>query len=339
MPIPEKLGGFKVLKDVTRIVAALPREADDLPLRVFRALADRKINLPYATCVSCDHFWGLTIMVEDGNAVGTATALEAVLTKSPALHHGGAILSIFPHRKNPEITRALFEAFGREGVAPDALASSPSAISVVLDETILNRASSALFGPFTFSAYRSPADWKLAQKGKEQLYKEVVASYQEKRPKVYGLEYQDAQALLQVKLDMGRIAALGPPFGRLARSGLSLTFLATSPCRESNREQIAFCLPLSDDDLCQQTLREALPLEDLRSIGPAAVFSMNGPHFGDRYGIVSELLMAFKTGHVDFLGLSCTIASITGVVPSAQLTAAIEAIQGRFDIPSVMERM
>jgi aspartokinase len=338
MPIPEKLGGFKVLKDVTRIVLASPKGAGDFPLRIFRLLSDQKINLPYATCVSDGPAWGLTIVVEASDAVRTSAALEAALSNRPVLQPGSAILSIFPHRKNPEITRALFEAFGREGVAPAAMASSPSAISVVLDESVLNRASSALFGPFTFSAYRTPADWKLAQKGKEQLYKEVVASYQENRPKVYGLEYQDQQALLQVRIDRGQIAALGPAFGRLARPGLSLTFLAASHCKEKGYDQISFCHPLSENDLCQQTLRETFPIADLRSVAPVAAFSMNGPHFGDRYGIVSELLMAFETGHVDLLGLSCTIASITGIVPSAQLPAAIRAIQGRFDIPSIIER-
>jgi len=337
MPIPEKLGGFKVLKDVTRIVVASPREADDFPLRVFRALADQKINLPYATCISDEHVWGITIVVEAVDAVRTSAALEAAITKRPTLHPKGAILSIFPHRKNPEITRALFETFGREGVALDAMASSPSAISVLLDEGILNRASSALFGPFTFSAYRTPADWKLAQKGKEQLYKEVVASYQEKRPKVYGLEYQDGQALLQVKLDRGHMGTLGALFKRFARPDLHLTFLTASPCKEG-KEQISFCLPVSQDNACQQIVTDTASGSDPRCLEPVAAFSMNGPHFGDRYGIVSDLLVALSSGHVDLLGLTCTIASMTGVVPSTQLTAAIEAIRGRFDIPSVIER-
>ena len=75
------------------------------------------------------------------------------------------------------------------------MANSPSAISTVLEEHLLIQASSALFGPFAFGAYRTPADWKLAQKGKEQLFKEVIATYQEKHPKTYGLEYQDHQEL------------------------------------------------------------------------------------------------------------------------------------------------
>jgi aspartokinase len=338
MSIPEKLGGFKVLKNVARISLVSPREARNFPSRVFRSIAEKKINLPFATCVLDDHAWGLNIVVEGGDADQAAAVLEATLDKISAVQSGRAILSLFPHKKNPEITRALFETFGREGVPTDALANSPSAISVVLDENALDKASRALFGPFTFSAYRTPSDWKLAQKGKEQLYKEVVASYQEKRPKVYGLEYQDQQAFLQVRLDRRHIGSFGTSLKRFAQLGLYLAFLATSPCEKAGEEEISFCLPASESRAYKEIMSKTAFHSDPQGLPPVAAFSMNGPHFGDRYGIVSELLMALGTGHVDLLGLSCTIASITGVVPSAQLTAAIASIRERFDIPSVIER-
>ena len=338
MSTPEKLGGFKVLKNVTRISLVSSRKARDFPSRVFRSIADEKINLPYATCVLDDQAWGLNIVVESGDAEKTAAVLEATFDRKSAIQSKSAILSLFPHKKNPEITRILFEAFGRENVPTDALANSPSAISVVLDETVLDRASRALFGPFTFSAYRTPSDWKLAQKGKEQLYKEVVASYQEKRPKVYGLEVQNQQAFLQVKLDRRHIASFGSSFKKFARLGLYLAFLATSPCEEGGEENISFCLPMSDKTAYKELMGNTPFPSGPVGLEPVAAFAMNGPHFGDRYGIVSELLMALETGHVDLLGLSCTIASITGVVPSDQLTAAIASIRERFDIPSVIER-
>lgn len=333
MPVPERLGGFKVLKNVARITIFSARGAEDFPLRVFRIIADRKINLLYATCISDGDAWILVLVMEPDHALEILMALEAFLAVHPTLYHGCAVLSIFPHRKNPEIAGALFEAFGREGIPLDALASSPSTISVVLNQGILNRAGRALFGPFTFGAYRTPADWKLAQKGKEQLYKEVVASYQEKRPKVYGLQYHDGQALLRVHVDRGLVTAMGPLFNRLALPGLSIPFLMAGPGGHADREQIAFCVPVSELDPCREALREAAPFAEFTSTAPAALFSMNGPHFGDRYGIASALLAAFETDHVSLVGLSCTIASITGVISSSQLGTAIEAIQSRFDIP------
>jgi aspartokinase len=69
-----------------------------------------------------------------------------------------------------------------------------------------------------------------------------------------------------------------------------------------------------------------------------AVFSMNGPHFGDRYGIASELLSAFEENRIDLLSLSCTIASISGVVPSSQLEATISTIEKCFEVPAVIRK-
>ena len=65
---------------------------------------------------------------------------------------------------------------------------------------------------------------------------------------------------------------------------------------------------------------------------------MNGPHFGDRYGIVSELCESLEGRQVDLLALSGTIASITGVIPRHQVEPALEAIQERFEVPSVTKR-
>jgi len=338
MSAPEKLGGFKVLKDVTLISLFSPKQTKGYPSGFFSFIADKKINLPYVTCVFDDHAWGLNIGVESGDAGKMIGAIEEAFEKKSIHHPDSAILSIFPHKKNPEITGSLFEAFGREGVNANALANSPSAISIVLDEKVLNKASSALFGPFSFSAYRTPADWKLAQKGKEQLYKEVVASFQEQRPKVYGLEYQDNQEFLRVKLNTQSLGGFGTSFKEFARLGLNLTFLATSPCEEEGKEKVAFCLPVAENSSYIKMMNGITPRADIRSLAPVSTFAMNGPHFGDRYGIVSELLISLEKGRVDLLGLSCTIASITGVVPSSQITSAIEAIKGCFDIPSVIER-
>lgn len=338
MSAPEKLGGFKVLKDVTLISLFSPKQTKGSPSRFFSFIADEKINLPYVTCVFDDHSWGLNIAVESRDAGKALGLIEEAFEKKSIHYPDSTILSIFPHKKNPEITGSLFEAFGREGVNANALANSPSAISIVLNENVLNKASSALFGPFSFSAYRTPADWKLAQKGKEQLYKEVVASFQEQRPKVYGLEYQDNQEFLRVKLNTKSIGDFGTSFKKFARLGLNLTFLATSPCEEEGKEKVAFCLPATENSSYIQMMNGITPQEDIQSHAPVSTFAMNGPHFGDRYGIVSELLISLEKGNVDLLGLSCTIASITGVVPSSHITLAIEAIKGCFDIPSVVER-
>ena len=337
MPTPTKLGGFKILKDVVRISAFIPDEKEDAPARFFQVIAEEKINLPYVTCIHDSQSWGLNLMVDTSDKAKISQVIEKNFGKIFQYTNDSAILSIFPHRKNPEITGSLFEAFGQQGLKPDSVANSPSAISVVLKEENLNKASSALFEPFSFSAYRTPADWKLAQKGKESLYKEVVASYQEKRPKVYGLEYHEKQEFLKLILNINEMAQYGVIFKKFSEIGLHFTFIVTSPLQEE-KGTLAFCLPVRENRSNAEVLNPLASEVMIDSISPVSIFSMNGPHFGDRYGIASELLTFFAKCQIDLLSLCCTIASITGVVPSHQLESTIQTIKSCFEVPSVIKK-
>jgi aspartokinase len=330
------LGGFKILKNVSRISVA--SRGKGFPETLFRSVAEQRINLPYATLVAEGDFWGINLVVETADEADLCRLIRrdfgSIFTVTPR----SAVLSVFPHRRNPEISARLFEAFEQQNLEPDALANSPSTISVVLKQDLIESASHALFQPFTFSAYQTPQDWKLAQEGKEKLYKEVVASYQEKKPKVYGLEAFEGQNLVQIRLDRTKLTRVGASFRGFARLSANLTFLATSPSHEDGKELLAFCLPASQSEAYGRVIRRIAPEIGFEESPSVTIFSMNGPHFGDRYGIVSELCGSLGTRGVDLLALSCTIASVTGVVPRHQFESALEAIQHRFEVPSVTKR-
>ena len=326
------------MKEVVWISLARPERERSFPAELSHLLAKEKTNLPFLTCGNEDWRWGLDLVIDSHDAEKTANLIQGNFHKTDFTTAKGVILSIFPHRGKPETLGLLLDAFYKEGVAPVAVANSHSSISVVLQEEIANKASNALFGPFSFSAYRTPADWKLAQKGKEKLYKEVVASYQEKRPKVYGLEWQAEQELLQVKMNRDNLRAVGEVFKGLSQLDFPLTFLITSPSKEKGTTNLFFCVPESDKPRYSEILKE-LPAGAITTRVPSvAYFTMNGPHFGDRYGIANELLMALDEVQAELLGLSCSIASISGVVPAEQIHPAIQAIQGCFEVPSVINK-
>jgi aspartokinase len=330
------LGGFKILKNVSRI--SIVAEGRGFPEDLFRRIAEERVNLPYATLVSEGSYWGLNIVVEAVDEEKVRRLLMETSGPVFTVISRSAVLSLFPHRRNPEISARLFEAFEHQHLEPDALASSPSTISVVLRQNLIDSASHALFEPFTFSAYQTPEDWKLAQEGKEKLYKEVVATYQEKKPKVYGLEIYEGQNLLQIKLNGAKITHVGASFRSFARLSLNLTFLATSPSHEQGKDIVAFCLPTSQGETYGRVITKIAPDVDFQAVPSVVLFSMNGPHFGDRFGIISELCASFWARRVDLVALSCTVASVTGIVPHHQCEPALAAIQERFDVPSVTRR-
>ena len=316
-----RLGGFKVLKGMARFSLIIQEKTGITPALLLRSIAERKINLPYFTSFHRDGYWGLNLLVETPKGLQTSLIIEEVVGK-PCEHTSEcAVFSIFPHKKDPLVLCNLIDAFKENSVKPEALAISPSAISVVLQEKDLEMASDSLFGPFSFSAYRTPEDWKLAQKGKEEIYKEVIATYQESRPKVYGLEYYEGQKIEDIDFQSKSISAT-ECFIKIGPDERILTFSASYPDPDHREEILGICIsgtggPENSDNI---------------------VFSMNGPHFGDRYGICFEMMESLENKGVYLLGLSCTIASITGVVNISKLDKTIEGIKECFDVPVVVKK-
>ena len=333
-----RLGGFKVLKDVTLISLVSAEETGDLPVRLCRAIADEKINRPYVSVVNNGRSWGMHIMLDAADRTPATRLVDKEPDTVATSVSESAILSVFPYRSNPTVVGSLLEVFDREGIDTQSYANSPSAVSAVVKRDLIRKAGSALFDTFDFGAYQTPEDWKLAQKGKEQLYREVVASYQEKKPKVYGLEIREGLEFIHIRLDNGSIGQIGIALRKLSQLGVNLTFISKNPCRLQGAEDLFICLPPSSDRPNAEVIGRMAPQVVIDTAFPVATFSMNGPHFGDRYGIAGELLSAIKESGVDLLALNCSIASIIGVIPLDQIQPAIRAIQRCFEVPSVTQK-
>ncbi len=322
-----QLNGSKVLKGVSAYALSCPPGTGGEPLFLCRAVAEAAINLPYVTIVRGDGGWLVTLAVENADEKRTGHLLAG--------HRFGeitcrgrmcAILSLFPHQGNPRVAGSLFESFGRAGLTVQGMANSPSALSVILMEEDLERISRVLFKAFSFKTYKTPEEWSAAQKGKEALYKEVVASYQEKRPKVYGVTCLGNQQLVSALFHDPTLSPASAFMNEAADSGVRLSFITSCPSRSRGSIHLAYCVP--------ETFEGGRAFHT-STAEPTAVFSMNGPHFGDRYGITSELLAALENRGIELLALNCTVASITGTVPASQLDSAVEAIQGCFEVPTV----
>jgi aspartokinase len=331
------LGGFKILQGMAGFSLVRSVKSGYSPAQICRAITRKRINLSYLSLIHNGQFWGLYTIFDPIDGPKLSPLLEETTGKRISYSSGTAVVSLFPHKNDPDITGRLLEILGKTDVMPDSMANSPSAISLVLKERHLDTIKKGLFESFTFSAYRTPEDWKLAQKGKEDVYKEVIASYQEQKPKVYGLEYYDSSELLQATISDQHMPPLGTAFKGYAQAGLNL--ILSSICPYGYKAKIlSFCLPELTSGSNAGSIKTSHLTKPVNRLAPVAVFSMNGPHFGDRYGIASGLLTAFEENHINLLCLNCTIASIIGVVPYRQLDSCIRTIKGYFDVPGVIKR-
>ena len=87
----------------------------------------------------------------------------------------------------------------------------------------------------------------------------MVASYQEQKPKTYGLEMTGQHDFVSVRLDDGNLAPFAPTLYACSQHGLNLTFLSLSPADPERDETLAFCLPGSNGKASAQGARSKSP--------------------------------------------------------------------------------
>jgi hypothetical protein len=329
-----KLGGIKLFKDAVCFTLTRKRGTEEHLLELCRDIAEEKINLSlFAFGVNGSLWWAN--LVAGGHVERSLSPLLHRLFEGGYRRTGCAVLSLFPHRNNPEVAGTLLNVLTESSLPFTGLACSSSAMSIIVNQEELDQATLALFTGFHFGPYRSPTDWKSAQEGKEELYKEVVASYQERRPKVYGLEWRDGQSFQAMTLTGEDLKEVSAVLQEWAGKGLALPFIISGPGEESGRTYLSLCLPAHPP--FEDTARRLLPGIPSQH-PPVAIFTLNGPHFSDRYGIVSDLLLALFRARVGLLALSCAVSSISGVVLSEQIHLTTKIIQECFEVPGVIRR-
>ncbi|RLB43105.1 MAG: hypothetical protein DRH12_03865 [Deltaproteobacteria bacterium] len=336
------LGGFKILWDCAHFSLFYENAQDpEYVLDICSTLSESQLNLPFFTFGLDQRGQYLGITVESNAAPRAQEILHNFSAQSDKAFlkaHKSSILSIFPHRNRPEIAASLLHAFSESKIQPAAMANSSAAISAVIDRGLAPQAAQALFGPFCFNTYRTPEDWKLAQKGKEKIYKEIIASYQEKRPKVYSLNWDLDLDLFEVWSPSDGLGSFAELIRRLDRAEVNLAFLVSFAVGVNQEHKFFLAFPHAKLDTVQEDLRHLTSCRIILRPRTVSVFSMNGPHFGDRYGIAALLFRCFYEALIRPIAVGCTVASIMGLVESDRVKAATEAIKASFDVPAVMEK-
>jgi aspartokinase len=327
-----QLGGIKILEGQSRIESSCDYANDGLA-RMCHQLGVERINLSLLTHIADDgHGKSATTLCTE-SASGFAAYFLVKLDASSVVDvlHNVCILSSFPHDRRPLIAGALFELLARERIYPIALASSPSAISVLTPSADTKSVIDGLFRSFEFPDYRSPIEWHAAYLGKEQMFRDVVGSYEEQDIKVYAILDQTGLDLWTFRLNSMWMGQMGTALRELDGLGLKMPFFVAHWYQDRGLI-ISLCLAASHREDIRRVIVERLPYAASSHRDAAAVF-LHGPHFGDRHGIASELTGSLHEAGIKPLAVSCTVHSISVVLKPEDLRPGVHAISTRFHVP------
>jgi len=166
---------------------------------------------------------------------------------------------------------------------------------------------------------------------------ETIAIYWEDKIRTYGLNLLEGLALYCFTLPSDRIgqwgAALRSPDN--ADPAFRLLWAQAEPC-----ERIRICLVC--DKIHCHSLRSVLdhPAGHWETCDPAPVdlIYFQGPHFGDRYGIMDFTLRALAPEQAPILATVCAMATIYLVLPSGWGRKACDRLNRAFEIPKTAAR-
>lgn len=330
-----RIGGLKVLEEGACVTSSSPLEGNRLGPSVCAPLAQRRLNLTFFTHVAGDREVLCTAR-HNGEAALTLLESQADPAASLALQPDTSILAVYPHDKRPEVIGTFIKSLARARVVIHGLASSPSAISVVLSSSRIKPAVVQLFEHFTFPGFASPQEFFSAQAPPKEYLEKVVAAYQEKVNKVYWIIPQPDLDFWGMSIATADILA-GFADALMGMSQLSLTipFLIALPGLGGKKFILAFCTarPQPGKGELRRVLKHHLPgLRPLRLTPVAGIF-LHGPHFGDRYGIAHTLVAALERARISLLALSCTISSISLIIRQKELAAAKIILGNTFAAP------
>jgi aspartokinase len=331
-----RLGGIKAFEK-RAYLASWCRSGEDSLVDICGRFAAEKINLSL-----------LTHIADNGTHESITTACTGNAESSSSydlwkLSHGEcnvgklltdiSIISIFPHDQKLDVTGSLMGVLAGKGVRPHGLASSPSAMTMLVSSENFEEIIYGLFDAFEFPTYSSPLDWHAAYRGQEELLSEIICSYEEDIIKVYNVTQYDDLDLWNIILPFGSLGDLSTALFELNQLQLRMPFLVSKTSLDASRMCFAFCFAAARYDEVRRVFDRCLAARDLFCNGPVSVFFMHGPHFGDRHGIASTCIRSLGNAGIVPLAVSCTVSSISVVVEGKDSNRIITALDSSFQIP------
>jgi len=153
--------------------------------------------------------------------------------------------------------------------------------------------------------------------------------------RIGGIMQNGHLALLNVTAVPDRPGIAASILGQLGDRGINVQFVVQ--CIDSARhDQVALCVDRDDLPGALRIVQGLAPEIDAGHVEPVrevAIVSIFGPDFRERPGIAGAMFDALAAQQINILAISTSISTVSCVVASARLDAALKALRETFDLP------
>ncbi len=230
-------------------------------------------------------------------------------------------LSVYPHHYNLEFLGALLHLLGTRKQGFHYLVSSHSMLTFVVCEAqvagLIHLLSTGFDLPESHAPFEQEENDELALFIKKK-YPETRATYVEERIKTYGMTLVKDVYLKGYEFSFEALSRFGK---NLEEQGKGKRFSHITAYMTPDQQIHLYPVTGKPDDTSGGFSYHV------------ELLSFYGPHFGDRYGIMSRALRCLSQHDIPVLQAGCTGASISMVLPRARGEAAEQALKDVFENP------
>ncbi|MCM2285627.1 MAG: hypothetical protein NDI81_12650 [Desulfobacula sp.] len=230
-------------------------------------------------------------------------------------------LSVYPHHYSLEFLGALLHMLGTQKQGFHYLVSSHSMLTFVACEAqvagLIHMLSTGFDLPETHAPFEQEENDELTLFIKKK-YPETRATYVEERIKTYGMTLVKDVYLRGYEFSFEDLSMFGK---KIEDQGKGERFSHITAYMTPDQQILLYPVTGKPHDSFGGILC------------PAELLSFYGPHFGDRYGIMSRALKCLFRHDIHVLQAGCTGASICMVLPKGRGEAAEQALKEVFENP------
>jgi len=165
---------------------------------------------------------------------------------------------------------------------------------------------------------------------------ETRAAYWESRIKTYGFQRVTDLSLFEMTVHGAGIESLGRAFCRMGDAGVRFHLVCS---RASSRGlEVLLLAPAQCTKVIEEHMQEFVqgPGKVMGHPLPAEMVFFQGPHFGDRYGIVDTTLRALAAKGIQMTAMACSGSCIYLVLAEGRSEGAVLALSEVFEIPKAV---
>ncbi|HSR34179.1 MAG TPA: ACT domain-containing protein [Anaerolineae bacterium] len=142
-------------------------------------------------------------------------------------------------------------------------------------------------------------------------------------------------SLLNVTAVPDRPGIAAAILGELGSRSINVQFIVQ--CIDQNhQDQVALCVDRDDLQVALEAVKRVAPDLDAGTVMPypeVAIVSIFGPDFRERPGIAGTMFDALAADGINILAISTSISTVSSVIESNDLEAALDALRLTFDLP------